>query len=299
MSLVFSIPGKTFLAGEYLALQGGPTLVFLSQPLFELVVSKGTGAFEGIHENSPAGLFLKKHSQYFSAFDLHFQDAYAGRGGFGASTAQFLAVYALWLYKGAIQQDMEKLLDFKHLLDAYYECAWNGEGQRPSGADLVGQFKGTLTFFEKRQGLISVKSWPFEDLEFSIVHTGNKIATHEHLKALADFDGTSLEKAFGVIRESFEKHLSELFVEGINSYQQALEGLGFTCSETLYLLQKVKSISGVLAAKGCGALGADVVLVVTKKGQSSELKEFCIQHRLSILSSSDKISGGLQIRGSL
>lgn len=299
MALVFSIPGKTFLAGEYLALQGGPTLVFLSYPLFEMEVTKGTGQLLGIHPDSPAGLLISKHTEYFRHFDLRFQDAYAGRGGFGASTAQFLAVYALWLYKEAHHQDMEKLLDFKHLLETYYECAWNGQGQRPSGADLVGQLKGALTFFEKRQGLISVKSWPFADLEFSIVHTGHKVATHEHLKKLPTFDATNLEKSFAVIKDAFEKQDSDFFVEGVRSYQSALQGLGFTCPETLALLEKINNISGVLAAKGCGALGADVVLVITKKDHAAGLKAFCAQENLSILSSSEKNSGGLQIRGSL
>lgn len=299
MSLVFSVPGKTFLAGEYLALQGGPTLVFLSHPCFEMTVTKGQGHHGAIHPESPAGLFVSKHADYFSQFDLNFQDPYFGKGGFGASTAQFLSVYALWLYKEQAQQDMEKLLDFKHLLEAYYEVAWKGQGLRPSGADLVGQLKGSLTFFEKRQGLISVKSWPFMDLEFSLIHTGNKVATHEHLKNLANFDGTSLEKSFAVIRESFEKQEEALFVQGVNSYAQALQDLGFTCNETLSLLSDLHQVPGVLAAKGCGALGADVVLAVTKKEQTQSLQKFCETRGLSILSSSKNISSGLQLRGSL
>ncbi len=99
MSMVFSIPGKTFLAGEYLALYEGPTLVFLSQPYFELSVNKGHGETAGIHKESPAGLFIRKHQEYFANFDLKFIDPYSGRGGFGASTAQFLGCYALWLFK--------------------------------------------------------------------------------------------------------------------------------------------------------------------------------------------------------
>nr|WP_295906103.1 hypothetical protein [uncultured Bdellovibrio sp.] len=262
MSLVYSIPGKTFLAGEYLALHGGPALVFLSQPCFELEVTKGAGSKGTIHKESPAGRFMQKHEDYFLQFDLNFKDAYAGRGGFGASTAQFLGVYALCLHKEAHHQDMEKILDFKHLLEAYYEVAWDGVGRRPSGADLVGQLKGALTFFDKRQGLISVKSWPFEDLEFFLIHTGNKVATHEHLKKLADFDSSSLEKSFTLIRDAFDKRQSELFVDGVNSYAAALKDLGFTCDETLELLEKLKVLKGVKAVKGCGALGADVVLAV-------------------------------------
>ncbi|WP_415063969.1 hypothetical protein [Bdellovibrio sp.] len=299
MSLVFSVPGKTFLAGEYLALQGGPTLVFLSQPCFEMNVQKGQGQKEGLHPESPAGLFIAKYADYFSQFDLSFQDPYIGRGGFGASTAQFLSVYALWLYKEKAQQDMEKLLDFKHLLEAYYEVAWQGQGQRPSGADLVGQLKGSLTFFEKRQGLISVKSWPFMDLEFSLIHTGNKVATHEHLKNLPEFDGSSLEQAFAIIREGFEKQDSTRFIDGVNAYALALQDLGFTCKETLSLLSELRQIPGVRAVKGCGALGADVVLVVTNKAETRGVQEFCQTRGLVILSSSKNISSGLQLRGSL
>ncbi|KHD89967.1 MAG: hypothetical protein OM95_00045 [Bdellovibrio sp. ArHS] len=299
MSLVFSVPGKTFIAGEYLALQEGPTLVFLSQPYFELEVNRGRGSLGSIHPDSPAGLFTRKHQDYFSQFDLVFKDPYAGKGGFGASTAQFLGAYALWLYQEASQQDMEKLLDFKHLLEAYYEVAWKGEGQRPSGADLVGQLKGALTFFEKRQGLISVKSWPFTDLEMHLLHTGNKVATHEHLKNLKTFDVTDLEKSFAAIRASFEDHDSAAFIAGITSYGEALKKLGFTCNETLFLLNEIQQIPGVMTAKGCGALGADVVLVITRKNESEHLAQFCQSRRLSLTASSQKIANGLQVRGTL
>lgn len=297
--MVFTIPGKTFLAGEYLALHEGPTLVFLSQPCFELSVKSGRGGISGIHAESPAGLFIRKHQEYFANFDLEFKDPYAGRGGFGASTAQFLGSYALWLYKESHHQDMEKLLDFKHLLDAYYEVAWKGEGLRPSGADLVGQLKGSFTFFEKRRGLISVKSWPFDDLEFFLFHTGNKVATHEHLKNLGDFSSESLEKSFALIRESFETHDSGLFAKGINSYAQSLQELNFTCEGTLSMLADMRQIPGVVAVKGCGALGADVILAVTTKNQFQDLKKYCDGRGLTEVASSKKMALGLQIQGTL
>lgn len=297
--MVFSIPGKTFLAGEYLALHEGPTLVFLSQPYFELKVEKGHGDVIGIHKDSPAGVFMLKQREYFKNFDLEFKDPHSGRGGFGASTAQFLGCYALWLYKEAHQQDMEKLLDFKHLLEAYYEVAWSGEGLRPSGADLVGQLKGSFTFFEKRKGLISVKNWPFADLEFFLFHTGNKVATHEHLKKLGEFDSGALEKSFTFIRESFDTQNGALFVKGVNSYAQALQDLELTCEPTLKLLHDIRQIPGVLAVKGCGALGADVVLAVTSKNQSQGLQTYCDSYRLTKVASSQQMALGLQVQGNL
>ncbi len=121
-------------------------------------VKRGAGKLDGIHADSPAGLFIKKNIRIIflnsiSVLKILIRDA-------GASVPQrrnFFLCMHLWLHKEAPQQDMEKLVDFKHLLEAYYEVAWGGQGQRPSGADLVGQFKGSLTFFDKNQGLISVK----------------------------------------------------------------------------------------------------------------------------------------------
>lgn len=301
MALVFSIPGKTFLLGEYLALQGGPTLVALTKPNFELVVRRNHGASQGreaaIHPDSPAGKFISAHADYFSQFELEFKDPYQGKGGFGASTAQFLGVYSLWLYKEVHHQDMEKIFDVKHLLSSYNKVAWNGEGFAPSGADLVGQLKGSLTFFEKQNGLISIASWPFADLEFYLIHTGRKLATHEHLRSLQEFDASKLEKSFSLAKTSFETHQSKLFVEAVNLYAQNLQALGFTCEPTLDLLKDIRKLSGVKAAKGCGALGADVLFVVVAKEQSLDLKKYCQEKNISIVASQQQISLGLSHSG--
>src|SRR4051794_4338735 len=109
MSLVFSVPGKTFLAGEYLALSGGPSLVFASEPRFELSVTSGAGKAEGIHADSPAGLFIKKNQDYFKNFDLVFHDPYQGKGGFGASTAQFLGAYAMNAWRDSVHHEPQQL----------------------------------------------------------------------------------------------------------------------------------------------------------------------------------------------
>ncbi|HEX7674026.1 MAG TPA: hypothetical protein VF412_07640 [Bdellovibrio sp.] len=295
MAIVFSIPGKTFLLGEYLALQGGPTLLGLTQPCFELIVKSGTGDLGTIHPDSPAGKFVFTHQDYFSKYDFEFKDPYQGRGGFGASTAQFLGVYSLWLYKEDAQRDMEKLFDIKHMLETYNSVAWNGQGLPPSGADLVGQLKGSLTFFEKRRGYLSVASWPFTDLEFYLIHTGNKVQTHEHLKTLGEFDSSGLEKSFNMAKESFETHQSSLFVDAVNLYAMNLKALDFTCEPTLKLLTDIRSLAGVKAAKGCGALGADVLFVLTAKDQSLELKTYCQKHGLAIVASQSQISAGLSV----
>lgn len=296
MSLVLSVPGKTFLAGEYLALSGGPTLVFASHPRFQLSVQNGSGKTSGLHPDSPAGKYIQKYAHYFSKFDLEFQEAYSGRGGFGASTAQFLSVYALNTWRDSAWLEPQQLFDFKNLLDAYFEVAWNGEGQRPSGADLIGQLRGALTLFEKSLGRVAQLSWPFADLDFVLVHTGNKVATHEHLKELKSFDASLLALAFDEIRWGLEQADSRKFLQGIQSYAESLQKLDFVCAPTLSLLQDLIRIPGVQAAKGCGALGADVVLVVFASGQDQQLKKYLQEKGLSLVIERSQMSTGLEVQ---
>ncbi|WP_413578389.1 hypothetical protein ACLVWU_07600 [Bdellovibrio sp. HCB290] len=294
MALKCTIPGKTFLVGEYLALHGGPTLCVLTKPCFEVTESKGSGSLGSIHPDSPAGKFIQDHSEYFKNIDLKFEDPYKV-GGFGASTAQFLGVYAFWMHRESHLVGMEAQFDFKHLLSVYQKYAWNGEGAPPSGADLIAQMKGSLTFFEKRKGLLSVNAWPFQDLEFFLIHTGNKVATHEHLKTLKDFDSSALEKAAYRVQESFASVNSEELIAGVQDYAQALQNLGFTCEPTLKLLAGIRSQPFVKAAKGCGALGADVLFVVTEKNQSENIEKYCQSVNVKVIASHRTISAGLHI----
>lgn len=296
MSVIFEVPGKTFLAGEYLALHGGPALVFLSQPYFKTFADAGSGQLQGIHSQSPAGLFVAQHREFFAQYNILFEDPYQGLGGLGASTAQFLGVYSLWLYRQNEHQDMESLFDYKHLLKTYQDIAWSGEGIAPSGADLIGQLKGSFTIFDKSQGLISVSSWPFADLQFALIRTGNKVATHEHLQKLGEFDSSGLAKSFDQIRGAFSNQDSAQFVTGIKSYAKELQRLGFVCDQTRNLLSEISQVPGVTAVKGCGALGADIVLAICQRGSLSEVESFCQRKNLQLVSTEKKSASGLQIR---
>lgn len=295
MSLILSVPGKTFIAGEYLALKAGPALVFSSQPRFALHVKKGQGALEGIHPDSPAGLLVKAYQNYFAEFDLKFVDPSQGQGGFGASTAQFLAVYAMHEWKDSVLHEPQKLLDVKHLLEIYQKFAWMGQGLPPSGADLVGQVKGGLTLFDRGMGKVSTLSWTLSDLDMVFVHTGNKLATHEHLKGLGDFSDQSLREAFAKIHTGLIEGQAENFVSGINSYAQALADLGLTCEPTSRILEGVRKVPGVQAAKGCGALGADVVLIVFNRHEGDSLEKYLVSQNLAVTTRRSQISEGLEV----
>ena len=79
MALQLSVPSKTFLLGEYVALNGGPAIVLCTAPRFELRVEKNSShaKYENIHPQSPAGKLIAKNS-FYQKYDLHFIDPYHG-----------------------------------------------------------------------------------------------------------------------------------------------------------------------------------------------------------------------------
>lgn len=119
------------------------------------------------------------------------------------------------------------------------------------------------------------------------------------MKTLGDFSSKNLEDAFQKAFKGFKSKDSELFCEGINQYQKALEENSFTCEQTLQLLSEIRAVSGVKATKGCGALGADVVLVISEKTKTKDLEKFCQTKKLALFATSKNISDGLTARGNL
>lgn len=286
-SLEFSVPGKSFLAGEYLAIKGGPCLLFASKPRFSLTTKPGTGKLDGIHPESPAGKLIRENQEFFSKYDLKFNDPHEGRGGWGASTAQFLTAFVFNEWRESCELETLKSLSISRLLESYWKYAWNGEGHRPSGADLVAQYKGSLTLFDRLAGHVGNYGWTFADIDFALVPTGKKLATHEHLKSLQEFDTAGLESALEVVRAALTSGNSAEFVVGVQANAKALADLGFVAPHTQELCAEMLKKPGVLAAKGCGALGADVMLVVYEKSQQDQFKNYV---------SSKDLSHGLEIQ---
>lgn len=286
-SLVFTVPGKSFLAGEYLAMKGGPSLLFASKPRFEMHTKKGSGKAEGLHPDSPAGKLIAANQDFFSQYDLKFVDPHEGRGGWGASTAQFLAAFVFNEWRESCELETLKSLSISRLLESYWKYAWNGQGYRPSGADLVVQYKGSLTFFERNTGHVGVYGWTFPDIDFALIPTGKKLPTHEHLKTLTEFDASQIEAALTKIRASLVSADSKEFVAGIQANAKALAALGFVAPHTVEFCKELSQKQGVLAVKGCGALGADVVMVVFDKNHREQFKNFV---------TSKDVSHGLEIQ---
>lgn len=259
-----TIPAKTFLLGEYVAIAEGPAIIITTNPCFELQVTNQE-ELTGIHQDSPAGLWWQKTPHPHQG--LSWTDPYNGRGGLGASSAQFLASY---LADCALQHITPNLIS---MLTAYYEVAWNGVGLKPSGYDVIAQSQQACVYINKQNKIVTAYDWPFADLSFIIVHTGKKLATHHHLQNTAlpkEIKDLSLiaDKA----NDAFAQIASEQLINCINDYHQQLAALGLIADHTQVAIADLCKNPEILAIKGCGALGADTILLLTKQEHAASLE---------------------------
>lgn len=259
MSWQITVPSKTFLLGEYLALVGGPSILLATAPRFMLHAEKSDNLsipLVGIHSDSPGGKFLKNNSAIFKNYAIKFHDPLPGLGGLGASSAQFVMLATL---KNILTQSM---LDLTQLLIDYHAVSWNGSGYPPSGADIISQIHGHVVFFHKAIMQVNTFNWPFTDYSFCLLHTGNKIQTHQHLQAIAKIDAKTFKPIVSSGIQALLAKDGAHFADTINQYQQALQQQDFTTDTTKKILHLINNTTGVVAAKGCGALGADVIFVL-------------------------------------
>lgn len=243
------IPAKTFLSGEYVALKGGPAVILTTTPCFEVRPATEAQA-PNLHPSSPAGRYL----QAVGGNDIHFYDPYQGLGGLGASSAQFVGVYLA----------QQARVDDDRLLEAYFDAAWQGIGARPSGYDVLAQARSGCVCIHRNAGIIEQMPWPFTEIGFVIVHTGKKLATHTHLESLETPDYSHLEAAALAIFKAFRAANATELLETVNAFQEALTQSALTAPHSLQALDALSHYPEVLAAKACGAMGADTLLLLTE-----------------------------------
>lgn len=262
-----------------MALHGGPALVLGHGPFFECEFSKATGKSEfPFHSESPAGVWADLHEEYFADTTVQFFDPFKGAGGFGASTAQFLAVY---LYVLSRQNMLRNGMDLTELqrwaIVEDYRQLFEDEEVPPSGYDLMAQMQKGLSSINGIQQKTSIKSWPFTDLDIFIFKTSNKVNTHEHLKKLQMPESTVRSLAASVEKSvlALDKKDRTGFIEGVKSFTDGLQKAKWMAPATWERIQKWNGTGGVLASKGCGALGADVFVAFAEKSfePSAELEK--------------------------
>lgn len=261
----WQIPAKTFLLGEYVALSDGPALLITTSPCFELSLSDKPELL-GIHPESPAGLLWQQENS--AGKGLSFHDPYRGLGGLGASSAQFVGCY---LAMCALQN---KTPNQNEMLNAYYKYAFSGKGLRPSGYDVIAQAQHACVFINKKRHIKEIYQWPFADLSFTLIHTEKKLATHHHLQESRFPINTSiLSTLVEQARDAFKQSDSELLVHCINRYHQELSASNLVAAHSAALIDEYTNYPEVLVSKGCGALGADILLLISTRDDAYELQE--------------------------
>ena len=293
--LRFSAPSKSFVLGESLALVGGRALLAATLPRFELRLRPGSGAVRGVGPTSPAGRLIAAHSGTFHTIDVDFFDPHVGAGGWGASAAQFLMSYA------ALERLRERpvharapQIDIERILPAYVDVAWDGHGYSPSGADIIAQLEGGIVEFARADGIVRKHAWPFDDLDFYFVPTGNKVPTHEHLRDLGRVDVTVLSAHADSACDALRTRDSARFVGAMCGYADELERQSLVHPDTQAMLRRLEALPGVLARKGCGALGADVVVAIVRSDSAKAVAATIARDFASPVGRA-QLSGGLAI----
>ncbi len=312
------VPGKTFLVGEYLALAGGPSVVANTQPCFRFRWTLHAGSASarkadeasqiehGFHPESPAGKFLNRlnGSQLLGnqRAVIEFHDPHFGKGGLGASTAEFLGawVFEKWAteFGRADIRDHRELVEtlanhlgevaplwkservgsarFRDLLDSYRLVVETG-----SGADLVSQAAGGIAVWDGVVDQMRKFTWPFQELSMTLLKTGRKLQTHRYLAESVQGKGvpSALSTGTGLkplepdfvqdMREWVSEAVQGLafsdadrFIAAVRGTGKALENTGRVAAHTASILDELSEESEIRAAKGCGAMGSDVILVL-------------------------------------
>ncbi len=281
-----SVPSKTFLMGEYLAVFGEPSLLVTTQPRFCLRVFEGESN-SVFHPESPAGRLLQKKPTDLS---LGFVDPYDGAGGMGASSAQFILVET---FLNDCEESWQRT--YREFRDLHSNLKYP-----PSGADVVAQVKGGLSYFDPAENSVRVMKWQFRSLDFSLIKTSSKLATHDHLKSsnqlIEKFEKSPERAAAALAVKNSVMALAENnarnFFSGFQSFSQILKKMSLAADQTLEFISKLEQELGkdiVLAAKGCGAMGADVICILHPPQDKIQIQNYCERNEFLYLASSNDI----------
>lgn len=297
MLIQLTAPSKTFILGEYLALHDGVSLLVSTRPRFTLSVYPADKAMiTGIHPDSPTYKLCSDHQNLLRCYQIDFHDPHDQKKGLGASSAQFLMFYMLIKYVGGEKIENQPTSFINHMIDEYRHYSFQPKSMPPSGSDLIAQFYGAMTFCDKENSVYQSYAWPFPNIGLYLLHTGMKISTHSHLQTLSIFPHQALKSCLAPLHQQIQDGNEQEFINTVNQYGQLLENLGFVIDQTQSLLDQIRSLDGVVAAKGCGAMGADIILVMVYKSQKEDFLEWVNAHDMEVVADEYVIDSGLSIK---
>lgn len=281
------IPGKTFLVGEYAVLVGGKALGVATEPYFQTDFEDQHIA--SVHENSAAGLLLK--SIGLQKLEINSVVSSYGVGGFGQSTAEFIAT---WFHNHTIR-DHDVPTFLKNIFNQYrdlFDINPDLQKIKPSGADLITQLMGKVTYFDPEVIHSKSLNWVFPEVGFDIISTGVKVPTHEHLATL---DLKSLETLPDLSENVLSSYLSidqDRFMNSMHEWSLKLIELGLQHNHSLDLKILLEKCRDVLLAKPNGALGADTVTVFYKSENKNKVREYLKSNNVLYVTGLDSLARG-------
>ncbi|MBC7456658.1 MAG: hypothetical protein H7235_00150 [Bdellovibrionaceae bacterium] len=281
------IPGKTFLVGEYAVLVGGKAPGVATEPYF--VTDFSQQHMTTVHENSAAGLLLKSIGQ--TELEINSVINSYGFGGFGQSTAEFIAT---WFHNHTVH-DTDVPTFLKNIFNQYrelFDINSDLKKIKPSGADLITQLLGKVTYFDPEVIHSKSLNWIFPELEFDIISTGIKVATHDHLASL---NLKSLEPLCEMTENVLSAYLSvnqNNFLAAMKQWSLKLIDLDLQHNHSLDLKQLLEKCPEVILAKPNGALGADTITVFYQSANKNQVREYLKNNNILYVTGSDSLSRG-------
>jgi mevalonate kinase len=234
-------------------LSGGSALMLTSPPHFVMEFKDGSTPCP-FHPSCTAGKLYATKADFFDRTQICFHDPHHGCGGFGASGAEFLGL-ALALKPQATPWELHEL---------YRQYASNS-----SGADILVQAFArdeAPSFVHVSMKEKKLEKWTLPETgeyRISVFHTGVKLNTHEHLQKNPRVPD-ALQAIVQNGMEAWRKKDLSAFIESIHAYGKELDSAGFLAPHSAELVAALYKEQNAAAAKGCGAMGADVLLAITK-----------------------------------
>lgn len=280
--LNFKIPGKTFLAGEYAVLLGGPALGLATSPCFEFSVDRDRAT--SFHPDSPAGKYLSHKND---RSEIYFKDPYTAldvRGGFGRSTAEYLAAITPEL--------LQKKSGVFDILKEYKDLH-KGQKVQPSGMDLVFQWLGGVTLADQKLQLYQNFQWNFSNLDFCLIYSGIKVPTHDHLATLDLAQLTELPQLSSLLCSLYSQNNEAEFLYQLGQWCELLKSKNLTHPHSLEIRQMLEASGIIKLVKPCGALGADVLIAFFDRTDNNQVRNLLSEKKYKVVAGSADLAPGL------
>jgi mevalonate kinase len=263
------VPAKTFFLGEYSVLRGKNALVLTHGPVFIFKFLKKQNGKLNFHPNSLAGKISKKHQDSIGNYIVEVSDPYNGIGGLGLSSAEFIAA---WMFVDHIVNDDAPII-LSFLMEEFFELT-NLETIKPSGVDIVAQCQSKcFNKINSKNIRFESVNWPFKDYGIVLFHTLSHCSTHDHLSKIQKIPDELLFASDSGIK-SLENNNLDALVYYINKFVDIQNQAGLLAQKTKDYIKLLNKENGVIVAKGCGAMGADVIAVIVDKKNIDDINKF-------------------------